>query len=497
MAAVLIVEHLDANAMLVLNEPWPAASSLDSTYLRLDCINDPLQATLETRALATTLTNTYDIGSDTLRYAVVHGDRANFLRRTASGTLIQTNVSHVFGRIRQTSTGVATLQGITTTPFSSSFIFGAVSSTSTGNSTAGTSGVGNVSLASATATNSGHASAVAEGTYNAIFGHAETTTSQNATINSDGASAVSFVHGYASAGLGPASILAAAGAYGAFVQGFAGGGLSVGTSASIFSSCFGGFSQGFVEDGGTIGTSGAGGASAQGYVSENGMIQATAGGARASGYAVVRTIEAIGRGSEASGDASGAYNISASGRGARANGYADTAAIIASADNSIQWGPGTNNVANSCRVGSAGLHLKGTTGAFGTGANGQIWMAGTSNAFVFVRCNGQNLQLAKGSTYNQAAYSTVSATITAATTALTDNTAGTANDTLQALPDPADTPATADALRDDLVANLIPALRNNYADLAAKCNALRTDILNVKQNINRMIDDLQATNFAG
>ncbi len=58
--------------------------------------------------------------------------------------------------------------------------------------------------------------------------------------------------------------------------------------------------------------------------------------------------------------------------------------------------------------------------------------------------------------------------------ALTDNTTGTANDVLQALTDPADTPATADALRDDLVANLIPEVRNNLADLAAKINELRT-----------------------
>ncbi len=56
--------------------------------------------------------------------------------------------------------------------------------------------------------------------------------------------------------------------------------------------------------------------------------------------------------------------------------------------------------------------------------------------------------------------------------ALTDNSAGTANDTIQALPDPTDTPATADALRDDLVAVLIPAIRNNFADVAAKINAI-------------------------
>lgn len=58
--------------------------------------------------------------------------------------------------------------------------------------------------------------------------------------------------------------------------------------------------------------------------------------------------------------------------------------------------------------------------------------------------------------------------------ALTDNSAGTANNTIQALPDPTDTPADADALRDDLVAVHWPVLRNNFADLAAKINEIRT-----------------------
>lgn len=60
--------------------------------------------------------------------------------------------------------------------------------------------------------------------------------------------------------------------------------------------------------------------------------------------------------------------------------------------------------------------------------------------------------------------------------ALTDNSAGTANRTIQAMPDPADAPGTADVLRDDIVANLLPAIRNNVADLADFCNDVR-DIL--------------------
>lgn len=58
--------------------------------------------------------------------------------------------------------------------------------------------------------------------------------------------------------------------------------------------------------------------------------------------------------------------------------------------------------------------------------------------------------------------------------ALTDSSAGTANGTVEALPNPTDTPATADALRDDLVAVLIPALRNNFAELTTKINEFRT-----------------------
>jgi len=55
---------------------------------------------------------------------------------------------------------------------------------------------------------------------------------------------------------------------------------------------------------------------------------------------------------------------------------------------------------------------------------------------------------------------------------LTDNSAGTASDTLAAIPDPVDAPATADDLREDLVANVLPPLRDALASLAAKLNAI-------------------------
>jgi hypothetical protein len=65
----------------------------------------------------------------------------------------------------------------------------------------------------------------------------------------------------------------------------------------------------------------------------------------------------------------------------------------------------------------------------------------------------------------------------AAVAALTfDLVAGADGNALAALPDPADAPATADELREDLVANLIPALRNNLASLASKLEEVRAAI---------------------
>lgn len=99
---------------------------------------------------------------------------------------------------------------------------------------------------------------------------------------------------------------------------------------------------------------------------------------------------------------------------------------------------------------------------------------------------------ARPSAYTQT-YSTATRTHSNPTaTALTDNSGGSADSTIAAMTDPADTPVTADALRDDLVANYLAAARNNIADLAAKVNALIVDLANAKQVLNQLIDDHQA-----
>jgi hypothetical protein len=66
--------------------------------------------------------------------------------------------------------------------------------------------------------------------------------------------------------------------------------------------------------------------------------------------------------------------------------------------------------------------------------------------------------------------------------ALVDNIGGAVSTTLAAITDPADTPATADALRDDLVANAIPEIRDALSSLADQINDIRT----VLQNLGAM-----------
>jgi hypothetical protein len=61
--------------------------------------------------------------------------------------------------------------------------------------------------------------------------------------------------------------------------------------------------------------------------------------------------------------------------------------------------------------------------------------------------------------------------------AFTDNVGGTLSRTLAAIPDPADSPGTADALRDDLVANVIPIIRNAVSSLADGYNDVRANVL--------------------
>lgn len=100
--------------------------------------------------------------------------------------------------------------------------------------------------------------------------------------------------------------------------------------------------------------------------------------------------------------------------------------------------------------------------------------------------------VAKPTAYTQT-YSTADRTHAARTAAaLTNSTGQTPDTTIENVPDPADTPASADALRDDLVANTLPAIERSLADLADMINKVRADSEDTAQLVNAIADDLQA-----
>jgi len=100
-------------------------------------------------------------------------------------------------------------------------------------------------------------------------------------------------------------------------------------------------------------------------------------------------------------------------------------------------------------------------------------------------------------TYTQT-YSASTSTHAARTaSALTDSIGGSVGTTLAAIPDPADSPATADALRDDLVANVLPKIRDALSSLADQVNKGRADAIDSAAVLNQLIDDVQAFGLAG
>jgi len=136
------------------------------------------------------------------------------------------------------------------------------------------------------------------------------------------------------------------------------------------------------------------GAFVRGYVSSNGTITSTASGAEASGRAITRTVTASGVGSTAKGYAQGSFDISAIGDGSFAQGWSINGHIIATAANSVQFGPGNNTVADSIQVGDStgtGLWLL-AGGVPGAPVNGQIWKTVTTGR-VSLHSAGQTISL--------------------------------------------------------------------------------------------------------
>lgn len=194
----------------------------------------------------------------------------------------------------------------------------------------------------------------------------------DAFLHSQGAG--SFNLGYINASNATATGRIRSQAAGAFSQGNVVASDAAGT-AEIRGSGAGSFAQGTALNSGSILATNQG-SFAQGRASSTGAIQATQRGSFAHGNQTgAGNIEATGQGAFAVGRCLSGYSITASGLGAFAVGESDTASIVASATNSVQFGPGTNSLADSLKVGTAGIRFKGTTGAPGTPVNGDFWIA--------------------------------------------------------------------------------------------------------------------------
>lgn len=133
---------------------------------------------------------------------------------------------------------------------------------------------------------------------------------------------------------------------------------------------------------------------------------------------------------------------------------------------------------------------------------GKDIITGTTTGTKFGRGTGQKIgfwnaaPIVRPSAYTQT-FATANKTHAARTAAaLTDNVAGTVGTTLAAIPDPADTPASADALRDDLVSNVLPKIRDALSSIADQTNKERTDALDTAELVNSWIDDAQLMGLA-
>lgn len=165
------------------------------------------------------------------------------------------------------------------------------------------------------------------------------------------------------------------------------------TDGSIVASEKGTTAFGYAYKPGSTIEAGAQGGVAHGYAGFGGTIEATGLGSFAHGSAYGGAIVASGSGSFAAGAAAGGgLTVTASAYGSFAFGYAMGGTdVVASAINSVQFGPGTNSIADSLRVGT-GIRLFGIGGATpGVLANGDIWLDGDGH--VKVRSNGATVSL--------------------------------------------------------------------------------------------------------
>lgn len=357
-----------------------------------------LTGTQQTRALTVDSDDTRDIGALATRYKTIYS--TGLISVKGTGTITSANNGVILGYLGNGGGGGASsLIADSSTSVSTALTIGAAYA----NGTSGTAIVsatnrGSVAIGEALqSASTGNALLSASGQGAFSSGFATTSTTVDGTIVASGQG--SFAQGSSNASSAALSRILASG-LGSFAQGACS---SSGATSFIDATSLGSFAQGSALLG-TINVTG-GGAFGQGSALF-GNITVSGNGAFGQGFAQGANIVSSASGSLAHGFALSSNAITASGPGSLAIGYSLNGAITASVDNAFQFGVGSNAQTDSLQVGNT-IHIKGSVGAFGTPANGQIWRGGTGNNYVLIRSNSANVQIGPVNTWTTGAHSTL------------------------------------------------------------------------------------------
>lgn len=358
-------------------------------YIKANGTRD-FSGTQKVQSLTTDTNQTRDIGTDSTRFNSIRGRLGVFVGSSnadANGT-VGSNGTRSFGANPtgivagnqvQTSTGVAShyLRGGN---YKAVACIGNVNAQSTGTAKLNNNAGGACVFGSAFTNSTGNAEVRATGFGNFTAAYPGTLGSGNHLFHNAGTG--SFLSGY-SVGTN-SNFTAYVGAGGCFASLL---GVCYGATAlTVNVTARGSFCSGFANatsGSHTWSVSGIG-AFAQGAML-NSVFTSSGKGAFAQGYGNASNIVASGNGSFAHGYAKSGNAITASGAGAFAVGYSTSGVITASAANAVQFGVGSNSLADSVQIGNSGLRFKGTVSAPGSPQNGDIWVA---SGHVYVRTNG-------------------------------------------------------------------------------------------------------------
>lgn len=508
-------------------------------YLRLDCTNDPLTDTLETQALVPDEAETRDIGTSALPYGLVSAGQLRIINPVLKGATPPTinlgSADHLVCSYYQNEEGTTTITAQNAMGGSfigaPSFVFGGT----VDSDAAGTGGdkelssVGPGSVAIGVVQNSAYTSspnvsksylwsaspgslaggcAERTGGSGAVLANNTNSIEAASTGGSPSGSLASgsFAWGRAYGNKNDSHAHIYARGYGAMAVGSAGTVNGTSTQAAIWANQSGSFAGGNCAAGTTgityIYANGSG-AFAHGNASNAGRIQAAGNGACALGITSGGAwIQADGAGSFASGSTTGTSSIRALQDGSMAVGStASGGNIDANAVNAFQLGIGANTVATSIQVGAlsasgTGVRMCGanptltTNGEFKVNGSGQFQFYSGSNTITLYQVN----------TYTQA-YSTAARTNPAIQCpVLTDSTGGAATNqdlaTLAAITDTTVGAGMTATQRSDVDARLATA-NDNFRECVEAIQAIRQDIVNAKQLLNGIVDDLQASSGVG